>query len=133
MASLRKQLEEAQESLSRQQQLRDAQREEYQKIVAGLIATIRRSNEKILADTFRIEELNQQVSIQQKMVAEAKDDATSAIRSRKDIAELYKVCLDSRLELLDELCIAKEDLRLARRPWWRKLLDSVKEWWDDVG
>ncbi len=50
----------------------------YQSIVAGHIATNRRNEEKILADAFRIQELDNQVAVQWRNLAEAKDDAGTA-------------------------------------------------------
>lgn len=47
----------------------------YQEIVAKHIATNRRNEAKILEDAFRISELDNQVAVQWKNLAEAKDDA----------------------------------------------------------
>ncbi len=78
VAKLEQQLADCQSKIVQQALDHGRLRVHYQGIVAQHIAINRRNEDKILADAFRIQELDNQVAVQWRNLAEAKDDASTA-------------------------------------------------------
>jgi hypothetical protein len=104
----------------------------YQQIVARHIADERRGDQLLLEDRFKIQELENQVAVQWKNLAEAKDDAGMAKLNQQALGKELGQVRAERSQLRaekqqweDMLALQRQEMEklFARTPagWWRSL------------
>lgn len=98
VAKLEKQLSEQRERWAAQGLKHSRARVHYQAIVAKHIANERRGDQLLLEDRFKIQELENQVAVQWKNLAEAKDDAATAKLNYQVISKSLEQCRAERRE-----------------------------------
>lgn len=122
VAKLQKQLEKQRQRWIGQGLEHSRARTHYQTIVASHIAAERRGDKLLLEDRFKIQELENQVAVQWRNLAEAKDDASTAKLNYQAVTKSLEQCRAERRQARLDL-----DVALSTRDTWRIRCETAEK------